>query len=294
MTAALAVLAALGEACCAAIAGTLQHTTARRGRGATWTATGQLRAFAHHQLSQWLWWLSLGVQAASLALHATALQLGSLTLVQPVVATVVVLALPLNHRVQHRRIGRAELAWAACATLALAGFITAAAPRSHVAPIPANRLMWPFIAGACATVLCMLLARSQSPRAAAVALGTGAGIAFSVEAALLQTLTRPLLRHPLSTLAGPAPYGLIVAGAAGVFLTQLAYRAGPMRAALPAIVTVNPVVSVLIDHLAVPRAPQAGPGTTAAAAVALAALLVAVGALARMTGPGRRLRPGRG
>lgn len=284
----LAVLAALGSASCAAVAGTLQHTTAQRGRTRGGTATGHVARFARHQLAQPLWWISLAVQAGSLLLHATALHLGSLALVQPVLAIVVVLALPLNHRVHGTRITHAELLWAALVTASLAGFLVATATRSSAAPIPPGRLVTPAIAAAAAIGTCLLIARWRSAHAAALALGTAAGMAFSLEAALLQTTTGQLLARPLATMATPGPYALVVSGAAGVTLTQLAYRAGPLSSALPAIVTVNPVVSVLLTKTLAPPPGGTSMAALAAELSALACLVVTVGALARRshaTGP---------
>ncbi|HET8601613.1 MAG TPA: DMT family transporter [Segeticoccus sp.] len=282
VTAGFAVLAALGSAGCAAVAGTMQHTTAKRGRRADGTATSHVADFARHQLAQALWWLSLCVQAGSLLLHATALRFGSLALVQPVLALVVVLALPLNHRLNRTRLTRTEMVWAAVVTAGMAGFLLTASSGSGAAPIPLRGLLLPAIAAALLVGLCLLLARRTSPHLAALCLGVAAGVAFSLEAALLQTTTGELVTNPLSALATPTPYALVLTGAAGVALTQLAYRAGPLSSALPAIVTVNPVASVLLSALVGAGGIATSPGALAAEVCTLACLVVGVGALARI------------
>lgn len=280
-----AVAAALGSAICVAVGSTLQHTAAGRGRRAGWTPTGQLARFARLQLRQPLWWLAAAVQAGALALHATALSLGSLTLVQPLLASVVLLALPINHLAHRSRMTGGELAGALAATVGLAGFVAMAAPRSDPTPIPAAELVLPAVAAVAAVAGCLLVARRGAAHHAAVALGVGSGVAFTLQAALLQSVTATLLHDPWAILATPTLYGLILAGGAGVALTQLAFRAGPMASALPAIVTVTPVASVILDG----TLGHGGTPTSAAAMLietaSLVAVMLAVGLLAHRPGP---------
>ncbi|MGH3411953.1 MAG: DMT family transporter [Marmoricola sp.] len=281
MTTGPAVGAALGASAAAAVAANLQHKAASRGRSDEPTSTGQLTRFVRHQLAQRLWWGALVAQAASLVLHATALRLGSLSLVQPMLATVVVLALPLNHRMSHSRITRAELFWAGLMTVCLAGFLVAAAPRASGSPITTGRLALPGIAAAVVVAVCVLLARSGSARVAALALGTASGIAFSLEAALLRLVAGTLLHAPLTTLADPGLYGLVVAGVAGVALTQLAYRAGPISSALPAIITVNFAASIVLGVLFGGDQLRTSPGAVAVEVASFAGLALSLAALAR-------------
>lgn len=280
MSALLAILAALAQAVCAAVAGILQHATAVRGRTPGVSATGHLGRFARSQLAQPLWWAALAVQGSSLVLHALALQLGSLTLVQPTIAVVVVLALPLNHLVEHTRVTLPELGWAVLATASLAGFLVAASPRLASVPLALSQLVVPGLIAIALIVAGILVARRASARLAAGCLGAAAGVAFSLEAALLQAVTVPLLHDPAAALATPGPYALVVFGAAGVALTQLAYRAGPISWGLPAIVAANPIASVVLDYAAAPGRGEASAAALIAQAVALAALVVAVVALA--------------
>lgn len=286
MTAWLAVLFAMGEAACAALAATLQHKTATRSGIATPppTPTGKLAAFVRHQLRQRLWWIAQSVQAGSLVLHATALQFGPLTLVQPMLATVVVLALPLNHHLNRSRITRAEMLWAGLVGASLASFLLIAAPSHTAQPAPTYRLVIAAIAVATAVTCCLLVAQKASSRIAALLLGAASGLAFSMEALLLQATTTTLLHHPLTVLTDPTSYGLVVAGTAGVALTQLAYRAGPISAALPAVITVNPVASVILGVLVNGEQIRTSPLALIAEAASFAGLALAVAALSRFPG----------
>jgi hypothetical protein len=286
MTAWLALLLAVGEAACAALAATLQHRAATRSGIAAPTSspTGQLLAFVRHQVRQRLWWIAQSVQASALALHAAALQFGPLALVQPVLALVVVLALPLNHHLNHSRITRPELLWAGLVTLSLASFLLVAAPSSASGPVATHRLVAAAIAVAAAVACCVLLANRASRRMAALALGSASGLAFSMEALLLQVTTTALLHDPLAALTKPSLYGLVAAGVAGVTLTQLAYRAGPISAALPAIITVNPLGSVVLGVLVNGEQIRTSPLALAVEIASFACLALAVAALSRFPG----------
>lgn len=286
MTAWLAILLAMGEAACTAFAATLQHKTATRSGIATQTRvpTGKLAAFVRHQLGQRLWWIAQSVQAGALALHAAALQFGPLTLVQPMLASVVVLALPLNHHLNRSRITGAEMLWAGLVAASLASFLLVAAP-SHATESPAgHRLLIAAIAVTVAVACCILVAQKASSRIAALALGSASGLAFSLEALLLQATTTTLLHHPVAALADPRSYGLVVAGAAGVTLTQLAYRAGPISAALPAVITVNPVGSVILGVLVNGEQIRNSPVALTVEVASFVGLALAVAALSRFPG----------
>ncbi|HET7173507.1 MAG TPA: DMT family transporter [Nocardioidaceae bacterium] len=283
MSAGLAVVVALGGSACAALAGTLQHRVAGRGRTAGASATGQIARFVRHQLSQRLWWITLGVQAVGLGLHGLALHLGALSLVQPVLALVVVMALPLNHRLNHTRISRAELLWATVLTVGLAAFLLIAIPRrAPVGPIPTARLVVPAGVGLLVLVLCIAVASRAGSQLAAVALGTGSGIAFGFEAAFLQATADRLANQPAGLFGQATVYAWLASGFVGVVLTQLAYRAGPISAALPAVITVNPICSIVLGVVVGGDQLRQSPGAVVGEVVSFAVLAVAVGALARI------------
>jgi hypothetical protein len=241
-----AVTAALLTSASAAVAAALQSRSATDAREPRVGPTGGLLRFARRQLSRPLWWCALLVQMAGFAFHATALNAGALTLVQPLMASAVVLALPLNHFLDKTAVTAGELAWAGLFAVGLAGFLLTAAPG---APLPdADSRSGAGVAAAVGVILivvCIVVARRSRPVRAAALLGAAASTAFAAEAALLQVAARTALANPSALSTSTSVYGLVLAGVAGVSLTQLAYRAGPMSAALPAILTVNPLFSVV-------------------------------------------------
>lgn len=243
----VALLTALGASVCAAAAAALQSRSAHDAREPVTGPTEGLLRFAASQLTRRLWWGSLLVQACGFILHGAALHAGALSMVQPLMASAVVLALPLNHYLNGVAVSGRELLWGAVLATGLTGFLlTSAAGRPAARPDTGHGAALAITVGLVLITGCFLAARGAKPRPAAALLGAGAAIAFTAEAAFLQTATGIALTEPSHLLTSGTSYGMVVAGVVGVGLTQLAYRAGPMSAALPTIITVNPLLSIVL------------------------------------------------
>jgi drug/metabolite transporter (DMT)-like permease len=74
------------------------------------------------------WWLGSVVAAVGFALQAAALGLGSVLLVQAVLVTSLLFALPINARLSRRRVTRWEWTWAALLAAAVAVIVTVGNP----------------------------------------------------------------------------------------------------------------------------------------------------------------------
>ncbi|HEX9499005.1 MAG TPA: DMT family transporter, partial [Mycobacterium sp.] len=70
-----------------------------------------------------LWWGGTAAAVAGYVFQALALAKGSLLLVQPILVSGLLFALPLSARLAHRRVTRGEWAWAVVLTAALAVFV---------------------------------------------------------------------------------------------------------------------------------------------------------------------------
>ena len=74
------------------------------------------------------WWLGSLVAAVGFALQAAALGLGSVLLVQALLVTSLLFALPINARATHRRVTRWEWLWAALLAAAVVVIVTVGNP----------------------------------------------------------------------------------------------------------------------------------------------------------------------
>ena len=241
-----AVLAALCASACSAAASALQHRAAvavRAGGGRAFRAT----------LTHRLWLVAVALQGCGFLLHATALGLGQLVVVQPLLVCVVLFALPLNRLLRHEPITGREVGWAALLVAGLAGFLVTASPNVVLGPETADPLpaIVATVAGAVAVIALVLVA--SRPRCAAHwrarLLGAAAGILFAAQAALLKS-TVGLLGHGIGTLVGNwQPYVLILVGLSGIACCQVAFRAAPLATSLPVVNTVNPLLGIVAGAL---------------------------------------------
>jgi hypothetical protein len=195
------------------------------------------------------WWLAgISLQMAGFGIHALALSLGGLAVVQPLLVSTLLFALPINRFLRHESVKRVELSWAAVLVAGLAGFLLLGTAGVHAGAQAADR--GPAVAAGALTtvvVLVLVLAAHRGGRsAAATLLGLATGVLFAVTASLIKECTGLLAHGPGRLLSGWQLYALVVAGLTGVLLNQLAYRAGPLSASLPAITVVNPLVAILL------------------------------------------------
>ena len=192
------------------------------------------------------WWAGTLCDTAGFAAQAAALGLGSLLLVQPLLVTTLLVALPLGARWGGRRLRRSDWVWAALLVLALAAFAvvgepTAGVDRAGWRPwLPAWVVLGLLVGG------CLAAAAVRRGTARAVLLAVAAGVAYGVGAALTKGVVS-LLDDGLAVLLTSWETWLLAAAmAGGTLLQQSAYQAGALEASLPAVTVGEPVVAVAL------------------------------------------------
>ncbi|OBH00611.1 MULTISPECIES: DMT family transporter [unclassified Mycobacterium] len=226
-----------------------------------------------------LWWAGTLAAAAGYVFQALALAHGSLLLVQPLLVSSLLFALPMSARLCHQRITWAEWGWAALLTAALAMFVLVGQPREghNRPPVPAWTLA--LVLTVPLVTACVLAARRALGRPRAMLLAVPVAVMLGMIAVLTKICTHRLAVggwHGLLTV--PAPYLLVALAAALTVLQQLAFHAGALQASVPIMLVGEPVVAVALgvvvlgEHVAV-RGP-------AAVVLAIAVLAMAVSAVA--------------
>ena len=194
------------------------------------------------------WLAGWGVQVGAFAFQAVALQLGQLSVVQPLLVTELVLALVLRRVWIRQSVAGAAWAGAAAACAGLAVFIVAAEPRGgHAGPTSGH---WAAAIVACLAIVAALsvLARGGSPGRRAALHGTAAGVMWALEATFIKSMTEDATQGGLAGLFTHWPvYAVAVGGAAGVVLEQAALQDGPLRVSQPLLVIIDPVVSIALS-----------------------------------------------
>jgi len=265
----LAVVFALAGAVTAALSTSVQHhaaSSAPPGAG----AADLLRHLVHRPA--WLGALLLG--PLGFTLHVLALQHGAIGLVQPILITGLVFAVPIRAALSRSWPSRAELVAVSVTAGGIAALLLASDARAAVTPPDPTTLL--LAVGATAGIALALVGTANGvrrPVGAAFLLGTAAGLLFALMAVLIKAVQLHQAEHGLVTIATTwLPYALVACGVGGVAVNQLAYRSARLSASMPVLNVVNCLVAVGFGHAVFGESLTSGPGATAVAAVALSAM----------------------
>ena len=194
-----------------------------------------------------IWWAGTGAAVAGYVFQALALVKGSLILVQPLLVSALLFALPLSAKLSGRRVTRREWLWAGLLTVALALFVLLARPGPPDRPASTTVSVLVMVGCGVAIVGLVLIARRLSGSPRAVLFAVGVGVLFGVVAVVTKVVMHLLnQRGALGLLATPAPYALIVLGVVATLLQQSAFHAGALQTSVPTMLVLEPVVAVIL------------------------------------------------
>jgi drug/metabolite transporter (DMT)-like permease len=240
-----AVFLALGAALAYAAASVLQQREAAADTTDGATVRGGVRLVLRLARRP-LWLVGLGADGAGYVLQALALGVGELVVVQPVLTSGILFALPASAWWSRRRLGRSDFAWACVLAAALTTFLLLAGAdggsdfASTGAWLVCAAVAVPVLSGAV-----LVGARSHGTRRAVLfAFATGA--LFGITAALTKATVVLLDHHGFGAFGHWEPYALLVLGALGFVLNQRAFQAGSLTASLPTLTVTEPIVAAVI------------------------------------------------
>lgn len=269
-----AVAAALGSALVFALATSLQHraATATSGQG---DSVGEFfRSLARRPS----WHLGLILGALALVLHAIALNNAALTVVQPLVVTGIVFALPVRAALDRRLPSLIDLAWVAVTTTGIAAFVVAAnPPASNSAPIGINAVPLILAGAAAAAALTRLGLRAPSAQDRGVLLGTAAGILSGLTAGTLKMTVHGGPGH-VSFLALAA---LVLVGGWGLVVNQRSYQVAPLSLSMPVLNVVGVLVVIAFGYRVFGEIPNHRPGALLVEVMGLSLMALGVARLMR-------------
>ncbi|MFI5739692.1 DMT family transporter [Streptomyces anulatus] len=199
----------------------------------------------HALLRNGVWWVAVLLNGTGAVLHVVALAYGPLSLVQPLGALTIVFALPMAALFVGRRAGATAWRGALMATAGLGGLLALTGnAEPHTLNGPEQVLLASVTFGAVGALV--VLARTlRRPVLRSIVLATGAGAAFGMASVFTKTVAVEWTSGSLRSGALPL---LAIAGlaAAGLFLSQAAYRGAGLTAPLATVTVVNPVVAAAI------------------------------------------------
>ena len=184
-------------------------------------------------------WVGFGFQAAALGL-------GSLLVVQPLLCTGLLFALPIGAAWARRRLSRRDWFAAIALCAGLAGFLIVGEPTagrdfaSLEAWLLAAAVLGPIIAG------CAIAAMRTTNTARAVLLAIATAVLYSLTAVLTKSAVVELGQVLDVFLTSWEPYVGVGAALFGLVLNQSAFQAGELEASLPILTAVEPIVASIL------------------------------------------------
>lgn len=262
-----AVLVAFVAAVCFAIANVLQQRVAAKLPTTAAFDGGVLLKLIRRPL----WLLGLLAVTISMALQAVALGLGRLVVIEPVLASSLLVALGLSAWFGRHRLRPIEWAAAIATFAGLVVFLITAQPTSGQPAASSAQLGFAVVGAFVAAGLAAVIAARQKPVRRALILGIGGGIAAGVTDGVTKSVAHLIGGHQLGVFADPRLYLLIVVGLMTYTMQQNGYRAAGLCAFLPAFAVLDPVVGSALGLTLYHERLAGGPARMAIEAVAVVA-----------------------
>ncbi len=227
------------------------------------------------------WWLGSGVAAVGFGLQAAALGLGSVLLVQALLVTSLLFALPINARLAQRKVTRWEWMWAVLLAASVAVIVTVGNPTAGQSR--ASLATWTAVIAVLgpALVVCILCARVTSGPISAVLLALVSGALWGLFAVLTKGVVDRLDDGIVALLRTPELYVWVAVAIAGTAWQQFSFRAGSLTASLPTMTVTEPVVGSVLGVVVLGEALRPDEAGWLLLGVAVAVMVVATAALAR-------------
>jgi hypothetical protein len=209
-------------------------------------------------VKQPLWLMAIVTNLAAFALQVTALSLGSLAVVQPLLVFDLVFAVLIGRSVLWdpskfpegaKRWDPLLLAGVAAATLGVAGFLAIGQPTAGHADVGFSVLL-PLAVGLVVLVGGCLAVAARNENLRPLALALGCGVCYGVAAFSVKLVTTEFGGGPARVFTNWPIYVLAITGPVGFILNQDAFQQGRFLAPVQAILTTtDPVISIALSIL---------------------------------------------
>ena len=236
ISAVAAVLAGLFLATC----GVLQQRAASKRSSSERMSLRLVRALVTDRT----WLAGIASAGASYGFQAVALAFGPLVLVQPLVVSELLFAVPVSVRIRGLRLRSRDWGAVAAVVVGLAVGIVAADPQQGQPIQPITSWAPALVAVAVVVGLCLLVARVVEGPPMASAYAVAGACTMGLQSALYAATIALIKKEQLALFATWEPYALIIASLIGAFLIQNAFQSGPLAASTPVIDATLPLVAI--------------------------------------------------
>jgi drug/metabolite transporter (DMT)-like permease len=255
---------------------------------------GSPKAFAK-LLRNSVWLAGLGAQAVGVVLQAAALDRGRVAIIQPLLVTTVIWAMPLGYFLTNQTITRRHILGAVVVVAGLAVFASFGDPAGGVDNAPGSAWLSAFIVLGAICICLLLFGRRGQLSAQAAVYGTIAGILYGVSATLMKPVVEQLHTDgAASVLGGWEVWIMAIGGLGGFYIQQISLATGKLVTSVATVSVTNPVVSVMLGVLVLEERLDQPPAWHAVLAVGgLAAALLGAIVIASATEGERETGPAR-
>ena len=238
----MAEILALVAAFCFALAATLQQ------KGALGMGDALKSAASYLALLRQRWWVAgTLVLFVGYAFQAVALGKGQLAIVQPLLVTTIVFALPLGYFLTDQIVNRAEIGAAVLVVVGLAAFTIFGKESTGRKDAPTRE--WAITLGlfSLVAVALVVLGRRGDSRRKAALFGASAGVLYALSASMWKPTADALDTGGLSgMLTNWEFYAFAAAGLIAFAVQQISLATGHLASSVATVSVCNPIVSIAI------------------------------------------------
>lgn len=274
---AIAVPCALGAAITFAIANVEQMRATRRTEAPAEVSATLLVRLAHNR--QWL--IGLATAVGGFGLQAVGLFFAPVVLVQPLIVTELLFALPLAAWYAGARLHAREWIGALFVAGGITAFLVVGNPSGNSAHIGTFATAAIVVVIGAAVVIMVVVSETfgSRPMLRASGLALASSACFGVLSVMTKVVSRQFQHDHLRALTHTQPYVLAVFAISGLLLSQTAFRIAPLSVSLPVIDIGEPAIASLLAVLALHEHLDLGSGTAVGVALSAAAATFGVALL---------------
>jgi len=230
---AIAVPCALGAAACFAVANVEQMRAARRvDAPSEISSTLLVRLLKDRQ-----WWIGFATSFGGFGLQAVSLFLAPVALVQPIIVTELLFALPLAAYYGGKHLGLREWAGVLIVAGGITSFLVVGNPSGNGTALSTTALVLMTVIAGGGVLLLVLVAESVAhrPMLRASGLALAASVCFGMLSVLTKVVGHQFEHHKAATLLHCQVYLLAAFAITGLITSQTAFRIAPLSVSLPLI-----------------------------------------------------------
>lgn len=236
----MAYFFALSAGLCYAVASVFQHKVAAAAPSDMSLRPRLILEVVRHPV----WLFGIGLDIGAYFLEAAALANGSIVLVQTLLVSGLLFALPLSAIGRTTQPRKRDWMAALAVVIGIVVFLSVGEPVGGT--VSATAVEWVLAFGLCLSIIAsmILLTRHARPHYRALGLAVATGASYACTAVLTKQVVEFLADHSLPELFTRWPvYALAAFSIGGLILNQSAFNAGHLAASLPALAVTNPILS---------------------------------------------------